>query len=72
VRFCDPYIPEVNTHQLTWPLVPFTETELADADVVVVLVDHPEFDPATIARAAPLVFDAKNLLRDHTFRGELL
>jgi len=72
VRFCDPYIPDVNAQHLTWPLVPFTEAELAGADMVIVLVDHPEFDPVTIAANAPLVFDAKNLLAGHEFDGELL
>ena len=37
---------------LTDPLVPFSPEELAAADVVVVLVDHPEFDPAMIAEHA--------------------
>jgi len=72
VRFCDPYIPDVNTQHLTWPLVPFAEAELADADLVIVLVDHPEFDAATIAAHARLVFDSKNLLRGHEFTGEVL
>ena len=72
VRFCDPYIAEVNAQQVKFPLVPFTPDELARADVVVVLVDHPEFDPATIAASARRVFDTKNLLRGHTFVGELL
>mgnify|MGYP001816752400 CR=1 FL=1 len=72
VRFCDPYIPEVNAGGLSDPLVPFSTEELASADVVVVLVDHPEFDAATIAEHASLVFDAKNLLHGHDFTGELL
>jgi nucleotide sugar dehydrogenase len=72
VRFCDPYIPDVNTLDLRFPLVPFDATELDDADVVVVLVDHPEFDPDTIARHGRLVFDTKNLLRGHEFHGEIL
>ena len=72
VRFCDPYIPDVNARHLRFPLVPFDEHELAAADLVVVLVDHPEFDPAVIARSAHLVFDGKNLLRGETFHGELL
>ena len=72
VRFCDPYIPEVNALHLADSLVPFTSDELAAADVVVVLVDHPEFDPAFIAEHASLVFDTKNLLKGHEFRGELL
>jgi UDP-N-acetyl-D-mannosaminuronate dehydrogenase len=40
--------------------------------VVVVLVDHPEFDPATIAEHARCVFDTKNLLRDVKFTGDVL
>lgn len=72
IRFCDPYIPEVNTRELGWPLVPFEPGELAASDLVVVLVDHPEFDPATIIEHAPLVFDTKNHLAGHTFPGETL
>ncbi len=72
VRFCDPYIPEVNAQDLADSLVPFSRDELAAADVVIVLVDHPEFDPALIAEHSPLVFDTKNLLRGHEFPGELL
>ena len=72
VRFCDPYIPEVNVAHLTYPLVPFDADELAAADVVIVLVDHAEFDPAVIAASSQLVFDAKNLLRGHEFTGEIL
>ena len=52
--------------------VPFDPIELADADVVVVLVDHVEFDPATIGEHAALVFDTKNLMRDREFAGEIL
>ncbi len=72
VRFCDPYIPEVNTQQLSDPLVAFSPDELSAADVVIVLVDHPEFDPAVIAEHSRLVFDTKNLLRGQSFEGELL
>ena len=73
MRFCDPYIPDVNAqHFSRIPLVPFSREELAAADVVVVLVDHPEFDPATIAEHGKLVFDTKNLLRGHDFVGEVL
>ncbi len=72
VRFCDPYIAEVNAQNVRFPLVPFTPDELADADLVVVLVDHPEFAPATIAAHARRVFDTKNLLRGEVFAGEVL
>jgi UDP-N-acetyl-D-glucosamine dehydrogenase len=72
VEFCDPHIPEVNVEHLEYPLVPFTANQLAAADVVVVLVDHAEFDPAVIAEHSPLVFDAKNLMRGTDFSGEVL
>ena len=72
IRFCDPYIAEVNAQQVRFPLVPFSPAELGAADVVVVLVDHPEFDPATIATNSRRVFDTKNLLRGRTFTGEVL
>ncbi|MEI6401042.1 MAG: nucleotide sugar dehydrogenase [Actinomycetota bacterium] len=72
IVFCDPYIAEVNAQHLQHPLVPFMPETLAAADLVVVLVDHPEFDPAVIAEHARLVFDTKNLLRNQTFQGEIL
>jgi nucleotide sugar dehydrogenase len=72
VVFCDPYIPEVNTLDLRYPLVAFTADELRLADVVVVLVDHPEFDPLVIASNSGLVLDTKNLLRSYDFHGETL
>jgi len=72
VVFCDPYIAEVNAQHVPHPLVPFMPETLAAADLVVVLVDHPEFDPDLIAEHSRLVFDTKNLLRDQVFRGEIL
>ncbi|MEO6122950.1 MAG: nucleotide sugar dehydrogenase [Ilumatobacteraceae bacterium] len=72
VRFCDPYIAHVNTTQVPYPLVAFGQVELSRADVVIVLVDHDEFDPIAIARDARLVFDTKNLMRGHEFIGEVL
>jgi nucleotide sugar dehydrogenase len=72
VEFCDPHIPEVNARGARFPLVEFTTESIASADVVVVLVDHPEFDPATIAQHAHLVFDAKNIMRGTAFTGEIL
>ncbi|HEY5664321.1 MAG TPA: hypothetical protein VIS05_09825, partial [Ilumatobacter sp.] len=69
---CDPYIADVNARHVAYPMVPFDAGQLAGVDLVVVLVDHPEFDPAVIAAHAPLVFDTKNLLRGVEFAGETL
>jgi len=72
IELCDPYIADVNARQVPHPLVPFEPAVIAAADLVITLVDHPEFDPATIAANARLVFDAKGVLRGHTFVGEAL
>ncbi|CAN5447373.1 nucleotide sugar dehydrogenase [soil metagenome] len=72
VSFCDPYIADVNAAAVQFPLVEWGPDALTAADLVVVLVDHPEFDPAIIAEHAPLVFDTKNLLRDVKFTGDVL
>jgi len=71
VRICDPHVDPVNVGSLTYPLVPFTPEELAAADIVVVMVDHPAFEPHLVA-TAPLVFDAKGLMRGVSFTGEVL
>ncbi|MFW2334724.1 nucleotide sugar dehydrogenase [Ilumatobacter sp.] len=72
IVFCDPYIPEVNTVDLQFPLVPYEPEVLASSDLVVVLVDHDEFEPATIAEHSPLVLDTKNIMRGIEFDGEIL
>ena len=72
VVVCDPYVAEVSLGSLPYERVPFNADELAAADIVVVMVDHPSFDPELIATAAPLVFDAKGLLRGREFHGEVL
>lgn len=71
VRICDPHVDPANLTSLSYPMVPFTADELAAADIVVVMVDHPAFEPAVVA-AAPLVFDAKGLMRGVSFTGEVL
>ena len=72
VRGCDPHIPPVNAAGLPVPLVDFTPEELAAADIVLLLVDHPEFTPEAVTASARLVFDAKGRLRGHEFAGETI
>jgi UDP-N-acetyl-D-mannosaminuronate dehydrogenase len=72
LRGCDPHIPAGFESTIGFDVADFSEATLKAADLVVVLVDHPEFDPAMIAEQAPLVFDAKGLLRGLSFEGELL
>jgi nucleotide sugar dehydrogenase len=69
---CDDHVPDVARPGLPCPLVDFTADELAAADLVLLLVDHPEFRPDLIVEHARLVFDTKGTLRGHEFRGETL
>lgn len=72
LRFCDPHLPELAAVGTEAPLVDFSPEELAGSDLVVLLVDHREFDPAAIAANAPLIFDTKGILRGLEFSGEVL
>ena len=72
VVVCDPHVAAISLGALPYERVDFSREQLAAADIVVVMVDHPGFDPALIADAAPLVYDAKGLLRHIEFRGEVL
>ena len=46
--------------------------ELAAADLVVLLVDHPDFPLDDIAAHAPLLLDTKGVMRPREFAGETL
>lgn len=72
VSACDPHVTPGLGPGLEFPLVPYTADAMADADLVVVLVDHPEFLADDVCRHASLVFDAKGILRGHRFSGETL
>jgi len=72
VRACDPYVSDVNLGEVNFDLVSFDAASLEDSDLVLLLVDHPEFSPSLIAHHAPLVLDTKGTLRGVRFRGCLL
>jgi UDP-N-acetyl-D-glucosamine dehydrogenase len=69
LRACDPHVDSAVTGL---ELVDFGPEALAGADLVVLLVDHPEFDASQIATHARLVLDTKAVLRGMQFRGEVL
>ena len=66
---CDPHIKPALADRVPVPLVDYGATALTEAELVIVLVDHPEFSAEEIARLAPLVLDTKGLLRGHAFVG---
>ncbi|HET9610154.1 MAG TPA: nucleotide sugar dehydrogenase [Acidimicrobiales bacterium] len=72
VRACEPYLPDAGGPALPAPVVDCTPDELAAADLVVLLVDHPDFDLDEIATHARLVLDTKGVMRPRSFAGETL
>lgn len=72
VRACEPYVPKAGAHALPAQVVDCTPAELAAADLVLLLVDHPDFPLDEIAEHAPLLLDTKGVMRPREFTGETL
>jgi nucleotide sugar dehydrogenase len=72
VRAYEPNLPSVGRPQVPVPVVNCTIEEITAADLVVVLVDHPETPFDDVAEHARLVLDTRGCLRERAFRGELL
>ena len=51
LRACDPHISPSMSDHFSVPLVPYGPDALSTADLVLVLVDHPEFSAEEIAKA---------------------
>ncbi|MEU0947540.1 nucleotide sugar dehydrogenase [Streptomyces canus] len=62
VRGAEPNIPDNDYTGLNVPRVDATTEEVAAADAVVLLMDHPRFDLAMIEEHAPYVLDCRNRL----------
>src|SRR6266478_5863531 len=60
VSYADPYVPSIALDGVALKAVEVTDGELAAADCVVILTDHPEFDYRRIVEVAPLVVDTRN------------
>jgi UDP-N-acetyl-D-glucosamine dehydrogenase len=72
ITICDPHIEEHRAGEFAEVLVELSEHALSSADLVVILVDHPEFVPEVIAAHSSLIFDTKNHLAGVEFSGETL
>jgi UDP-N-acetyl-D-glucosamine dehydrogenase len=72
VRACEPYAPESGGRPVPVPVVPCTPEELARADLVLLMVDHPDFPFDQVAQHARLVLDTKGVLRNYPISGEIL
>jgi UDP-N-acetyl-D-mannosaminuronic acid dehydrogenase/UDP-N-acetyl-D-glucosamine dehydrogenase len=72
VRACEPYLPHAGGPALPAPVVECTDEEVAAADLVILLVDHPDFPLDDIAEHARLLLDTKGVMRPRRFSGETL
>ncbi len=72
IRAHDAHVPEHTALGPAIRRVPCTTEELEAADLVVLLVDHPELPYDEIARASRLVLDTRGRLRGLAFRGQTL
>lgn len=72
VRAHDAHIPDDADFEPPLPRVACDAAELEAADLVVLLVDHPDLPYDEICEHARLVFDTKGCIRNRSFRGELL
>jgi UDP-N-acetyl-D-glucosamine dehydrogenase len=72
VRAHDAHVPDDVALGPAIPRVGCTVEEIAAADLVLLLTDHPDVPYDDIATHARLVLDTRGRLRDRTFRGETL
>ena len=60
VAYVDPHVPAVTLDGAVLKAAELTEGELAAADCVLILTDHPEFDYRRVVETAALVVDTRN------------
>lgn len=59
VQYADPYVPSVVLDGIVLKALEPTDDDVATADCVLILTDHPEFDYQRIVQVAPLVVDTR-------------
>jgi UDP-N-acetyl-D-glucosamine dehydrogenase len=64
VRYCDPWVPEVELDGTLHAGVPWTRETVAGADCVVMLTQHREFLAEPLWDAAMRIVDARNVVPD--------
>jgi UDP-N-acetyl-D-glucosamine dehydrogenase len=62
IAYADPHVPTFRVGETELKAVEPTEETLRDADCVVVLTDHPEFDYETLVRQAHLIVDTRQAI----------
>ena len=62
VSYADPHVPTFRAGECEFKAVEPTERALAEADCVLVLADHPEFDYEKIGQHARLIVDTRQAM----------
>ncbi len=62
IAYADPYVPTFQVGDIEFKAVECTPERLRQADCVVILADHPDFDYETIVREAPLIVDTRQVI----------
>ncbi|MGH3375328.1 MAG: UDP-glucose/GDP-mannose dehydrogenase family protein, partial [Actinoallomurus sp.] len=64
LTFHDPHVEDWEVDGVSVPRARVLYTALAEADLVVVLTDHAEYDAESLIRHARLLFDTRGRTRD--------
>ena len=62
VAYSDPHVPTFRMGQIELKTIELTDEALREADCVVILTDHPEFDYERIAAHAKLIVDTRHAI----------
>jgi UDP-N-acetyl-D-glucosamine dehydrogenase len=61
VTYHDPFVPELREEGIDLNSSPLTDASLADADAVVILTDHTDFDYGRVVEQANVLIDARHV-----------
>jgi UDP-N-acetyl-D-glucosamine dehydrogenase len=64
VRYCDPWVPELELNDVRHTTVEWSREEIAQADCVIMLTPHTEFIEDPYWREARLIVDTRNVVPD--------
>jgi UDP-N-acetyl-D-glucosamine dehydrogenase len=65
IAYADPYVPSIILDENALKAVELSDEDLAAADCVLILTDHPDFDYGRVVEMAPLVVDTRNATWGH-------
>ena len=72
VQYCDPFVADLSYEGFDLQSVTLTPAVLAEADCVVIVTDHADFDMQCVADYASVVVDTRNALKGMTGKGRVV